>query len=126
MNEPPAAVCRIVIMARPALGRAVEEILRGAGNEVHRTPGDGDLRSLVARLRPHLVIVALDIPWVDAIAAVQSLLDGSRRVSVLLLGTARSDPRLDGVVRLPVPVDPRTLLSEVNGLLTTCGLEQRE
>jgi chemotaxis response regulator CheB len=119
MHELEAGVIRIVVMARPALGRIVEAILRNASYEVHRTPDDGIFHSLVARLRPQLVIVELDIPWVDTAELVHHLLKRPRPVPVLLLGQAKGEPRLEGVPRLPLAIDTTLLLATVSSLLAT-------
>jgi CheY-like chemotaxis protein len=119
MHELQADIARIVVMARPAFGRTVEHILRGAGYEVHRTPDDGILHSLVTRLRPHLVIIDLNIPWSDAAELVHDLIKRPRPVPVLLLGDAEGDPRLDGVPRLPLVVDATLLLAAVSSLIAT-------
>ena len=119
MDGPQTHVGRILVIARPALGRMVEATLRGAGYEVYRTPGDLDFVVRVARLRPHMAIVALDLPWMDALEAVQPLIEEARPVPVLLLGEAQGDPRLDGVPRLPLAVDAALLLTTVSGLLAT-------
>ena len=117
-----AVTARIVVLAPPTVGRRVDVILRSVGYEVHRTPDDGNLGHLVARLRPRLVIVTLDIRWVNAVEAVHPLLAGTRPVPVLLLGEEQGDPRLDGVPRLPLAVDAALLLTTVRGLLATSDL----
>ena len=108
---------RIIVMARPARGRRLGATLRGAGYEVHRTPDDGDLARLVARLRPHAVIVTLDIPWIDALDVVQPMIAGARSVPVLLLGEAEDDPRLEGHPRLPLEVNAARLLAAIGRLV---------
>ena len=108
---------RIIVMARPARGRRLEATLRGAGYEVHRTPDGEDLTRLVTRLRPHAVILALDIPWIDALDVVQPMIAGARSVPVLLLGEAEDDPRLDGHPRLPLEVNPARLLAAIGSLV---------
>ena len=122
MNELQTGVGRIVVLAQPAVGRMVEAILHNAGHEVHRTPDDGMLSHLVARLRPHLVIVALDIPWVSTADVVHQLTTLPRSIPVLLLGEAEDDPRLDAHPRLPLAVDAGLLLAAVSSLLTTADL----
>ena len=108
---------RILVVARPSDGRPVEAVLRGAGYEVHRTPVDADLELLVWRLRPHLVIIALNIPWGEGVTAVQPLLEGAWPRSILLLGETASDARVVGLPRLPLGVEPGRLLAAVNCLL---------
>ena len=75
MDTQPAAPLRIVVMARPSLAREAEAILRGDGHEVYRTPDDASLVALVARVRPHLVIIALDIPWADSVRTPRLLVE---------------------------------------------------
>jgi DNA-binding response OmpR family regulator len=104
-------------VARPTLGRAIATTLRAAGYEVHRTPGDADLDGLVARLQAHLAIVALDLPWLNAIDAVSPLID--RRRPVLLLGDAGGDSRVEGVPRLPLLLNAALLLEAVSSLLVS-------
>jgi CheY-like chemotaxis protein len=108
---------RIVVLARPQLGRSVEATLRNAGYEVHRTPDHLHLGALAVRLRPDLIIVALDLPWVDAIDAVELLREEEPSVPVLLLGDAGGDRRLNGRTRLPLAVDPLLLLATLDCLL---------
>ena len=108
---------RILVVARPGLGRAVEAVLGAAGFEVHRTPGGADLGVPAARLRPALVVVALDLPWADPLGAVRPLLAGPRPVPVLLLGEPGDDPRADGVPRLPLATDATRLRSAVADLV---------
>jgi hypothetical protein len=110
---------RIVVLARPGLGRRVEAILRSDGHEVYRTPDDGNLGALVSRLRPQLIIVALDIPWAGFQGSTQLLIEQMRPVPVLLLGEVEGDTQLDGIPRLPLAFDPWLLQAKVRGLLTT-------
>jgi DNA-binding response OmpR family regulator len=122
MRELQARVGRVVVLAHPVVGRRVEDILRRAGHEVHRTPDDGQLHHLVARLRPHLVIIALDFPRIDAAEVVHSihqLIRRARTVPVLVLGEIAEDSRLDGIPQLPLAVDTHLLLGMVSTLLAT-------
>jgi len=123
MDELQADIARIVVMARPAFGRTVEAILRSAGYEVHRTPDDGNLHRLVTRLRPHLVIIDLNIPWGDAAELAHGLIKRPRPIPLLLLGDAEGDPRLEGVPRVPLVVDATLLLAAVSGLIATFDSE---
>ena len=117
MTETVVQAKRVVVVARPQLGRSIEGTLRAAGYEVHRTPDGLNLDALAARLRPHLIIVALDLPWVDVIEVVGLGSKDEASASILLLGDGGSDPRLDGTPRLPLPVEPAVLLATVDGLL---------
>ena len=118
MDEQRARLGRIVVVARPTFGRGLEATLRTAGYEVHRTPGDANLTGLVTRLQAHAIIIALDLPWLNAIDAVYPLLDRRRPMPVLLLGETGDDPRVDGLIRLPLTVDAARLLEAVAGLLS--------
>ncbi|MCC6315907.1 MAG: hypothetical protein IT337_18060 [Thermomicrobiales bacterium] len=108
----------IVVVAHPERGRALEAVLRSAGYEVHRTPGETDLRELAARVWADLVIIALDIPWFDAAAAIRRLLAGSRPIPMLLLGDA-NPVGLDDIPRLPLTVGSETLLAATATLVAT-------
>jgi DNA-binding response OmpR family regulator len=99
----------------------VEAALGAAGYEVHRTPGGADLAVPAARLRPSLVVVALDLPWADALEAARPLLAGPRPVPVLLLGEPGDDARADGVPRLPLATDAAGLRAAVAGLVAAPG-----
>jgi DNA-binding response OmpR family regulator len=117
MDARPVAPIRIVVVARPSLGRQVESILRGDGHEVYRTPDAAGVVSLVARVRPHLVIVALDIPWADSEEAPHRLANGLFQAPVLLIGEADDDVRVDGVPRLSSPIDGPSLRTTVSRLV---------
>ena len=107
---------RVLLVARPHSGRPVAATLRRAGFEVHRTPCDVDLADLAIRLRPRLVIVILDLPWGDAFAAVELLLDGAWVGPLLLLGETGRDSRVDRLPHLPLDVDDLRLLDAVQSL----------
>ena len=117
MASPQTGRDRVIILARPALGRRVEGILRDGGYEVHRTPDGAHLTSLVSQLQPRLVIVALDLPWVNALHVAQGLAERPRSVPVLLLGDDREATMVNGMARLPFSVDAEVLTREVRRLL---------
>ncbi len=121
MDQRASATGRILVVARPMLARSVEATLCPAGYEVHRTPGGEDLGGSAARLRPHLVVVALDLPWIDAALAVQPLVARPRPLPVLLLGEEAADVRLARVPRLPLALDAARLLAAVAELLRLAG-----
>lgn len=123
MNNSLIASHRILVVARPTVGRVVEAILTQAGYEVHRTPGDDDLIWLVARLRPQAVIAAVDIPWLDLLDSMRPLFDGPRPIPVLLLGETSDADGLSHMPQLPLPVDAMSLLREVRCLLATQGAD---
>jgi CheY-like chemotaxis protein len=119
MDAPPATPTRILVVARPALGRTIELALRADGHEVHRTPDPAAVETLAMRLRPEVVVVALDLPWGDALAAARGLRDGARPVPVVLLGNDGTEPLRDGFPRLPVGIDAVELRAAITGLFAT-------
>lgn len=112
---------RILVVSRPVAGRRLKTTLQSAGYEVHRTPSDDDLLGLVTRLHPHLVIVALDLPWGDAEAALQLLLDRAWSGALLCFGEARGDVVGTNIPSLPLDVEDAALLSIVRAILGDRG-----
>lgn len=110
MDARPLAPQCIVVMARPTLARVVAMTLRGEGYEVYRTPDDGGLGALVRRVRPHLVIIAGDLPWADAVNAPLDWVARLHPVPVLFIGETDTDPGATGF-------DGALLLSTVGGIL---------
>lgn len=106
------------MVSRPLDGRPIEAVLRGAGYEVHRTPLDGDLESLVLSLRPRLVMIALNLPWGNATTAVQRLVDRDWAGSILLLEAAGTVAPWPGLPRLPLGVGPNLLLETIDRLIS--------
>jgi hypothetical protein len=96
----------------------LESTLRGGGYEVYRTPDETNLDDLVTRLRPDVVIVSLDSPWVDVTHVIRSLTAGRWPVPVLLIGDAPDGSRFDGTPRIPLAADAATLLASVERLRT--------
>jgi DNA-binding response OmpR family regulator len=121
MDTQPAGPARILVLARPALGRAVAATLGDAGYEVYRSPDAANLGAVAARVSPRLIIVALDLPWVDALAAARLLPADRRRVPVLLLGEPNGGTLVGGLPHLPLPVDPARLLAVAGDLLATAA-----
>jgi CheY-like chemotaxis protein len=113
MDVPPVQPARILVLARPAIGRRLEVVLRSAGHEVYRTPDPAAAERLATKLHVEVVVVALDLPWGDALAAAEHLRDGERPVPVLLLGN--ETPR-DGFPRLPVGADAEDVRTAVSDL----------
>jgi hypothetical protein len=109
---------RIVVLARPALARQAEAILRGRGHEVYRTPDDAGLVALVDRVRPHLVVIALDIPWASPVDSPSLWVRRLHPALVLFVGDVRGDQGLDGIPRIPAAFEPALLLSVVAELLS--------
>ena len=104
---------RIVIIARPALGRAVSDILAGAGYEVYRTPSASDLHALQRRLRPHLAVVALDLLEQDGLKTASQLRSYARGIPVLLLGDASGTQRASDLPILSSTAEPAVLLATI-------------
>ena len=117
MHTPPEVPSRIIVLARPDLARQVETILRGSGHEVYRTPDTAGVISLVARIRPHLVIIAQDIPWADTTEIPYSLASRIPHVPVLVIGDSNGDGHATGIPRLPSPIDHIALQTMVARLL---------
>lgn len=117
VNDPELRPKRIIVVARPTLGRTIEALLRGAGYEVHRTPGCLDLPELTKRLRPQLLIVALDLPWTVRLDTLSLFAADKRPLPVLLLGDTAADLPLDCALRLPLVVDGAQLLESVHDLM---------
>lgn len=117
MTEVATEQKRIVVVARPSLGRSLEATLHGAGYEVHRTPDGRDLLALAARLRPHLIVVALDLDWIEPFGVVGLLRSGEPSWRILLLGDAGFDPLGNATPNLPLTVDVPVLLATVDCLL---------
>lgn len=117
MDTPPNHPARILVVARPALGRRIEVALRSAGHEVHRTPDPSATEVLVARLRPGAAVIALDLPWGDAHAAAHRLAAAANPVPVLVLGNDRHGPGRNGFAHLPLEADAGDLQEAVADLL---------
>jgi DNA-binding response OmpR family regulator len=117
MDMPPDLPTRILVIARPALGRDIEIALRSAGHEIHRTPDPSSAQSLSARLRPRAAVVALDLPWGDAVAAAHQLAHGARAIPVLVLGDYLREDASNGFAHLPLGVDATDIRDAVAELL---------
>lgn len=111
---------RIVVIARPALGRLVSEHLSAAGFEVYRTPSASGMTALHDRIRPHLAIVSVDLLGHDGITAALSLREETHGLPVLLLGEASGDHRVHDLPILS-SADATSLLSTVIGMLGARG-----
>ena len=113
-------------MARPRLAREAETILRRDGHEVYRTPDDSSLVELVTRVRPHLVIIGLNLPWADSVHEPHHWIERLHPVPVLLIREAPDERRLDGIPRLPAEFDQEHLVRMVSQLLTMADVEPKE
>ena len=110
---------RIVVIARPAVGRQIVQSLSGSGYEVFRTPSALDLPALVDRIRPHLAIVAIDLIGQDGIRAALEFCEASRGGPVLLIGEARFDPRVADFPVISSSRDRELFIETVRGLLAS-------
>lgn len=106
-----------MVLARPTLARRAASILRGDGHEIYRTPDDDGLAALMDRVRPHLVLIALDIPWANAMASPSHWVERCHPAPVLFIGEAEGDRILEGIPRIPATFEPALLLSTVAALL---------
>jgi DNA-binding NtrC family response regulator len=123
MDAQPGVPIRTVVVARPKLARQLEELLRGDGHEVYRTPDAAGVVSLVERVRAHLVIIALDLPWADSAEAPHRLAERVHQVPVLLIGEAGDDERVGDIPRLSSPIDGASLRTTVSRLLGLANAE---
>jgi hypothetical protein len=119
MDESPDVAARVLVIARPALGRKIEMALRMAGHEVYRTPDPSATESLVARLRPRIVIVALDLPWGDAEGAVARLCSSRHALPVIVLGESYGDGLEFAQMHLPLEADAIDVQEAVAALLAS-------
>ena len=117
MDTPPDRLARILVVARPVVGRKVETVLRSAGHEVHHTADPSASERLAARLRPGVVVVALDLSWGDALDAANRMRDGKQRMPVLVLGNDRRGGCQNGFPHLPLDADAGELRAAVADLL---------
>jgi chemotaxis response regulator CheB len=117
MDVSPAVAARVLVIARPALGRKIEMALQMAGHEVYRTPDPSAAGRLDAQLRPDVAVIALDLPWGDAASAVARLSSSPRAIPVLVLGDAHQNGVDCGLSRLPLEADATDLRESVADLL---------
>jgi ActR/RegA family two-component response regulator len=110
-------IARILIVARPALSRALSSTLSVAGYEVHRTPDAASAVEAARRLRPEVAIVASEIPGSSG-DVVARLLRASRvNMPVILMGEAQTRANFEAIVGVPRDVTPAELLAVVAQLL---------
>ena len=101
---------RVLIVARPALSREISTTLTAAGYEVHRTPDAASAVEVARRLRPHLAIVANEIPGSSGQNVAKLLRSSQSTIPVILLGMANDDPQTGDLVQIPAHPDPQVLL----------------
>jgi PleD family two-component response regulator len=110
-------IARILIVARPALSRALSSTLSVAGYEVHRTPDAASAVEAARRLRPEVAIVASEIPGSSG-DVVARLLRASRvNMPVILMGETQTQANFEAIVGVPRDVTPAELLAVVAQLL---------
>jgi len=106
-------IARILIVARPAISRAISSTLSVAGYEVHRTPDAASAVEAARRLRPEVAIVASEIPGSSG-DVVARLLRASRvNMPVILMGETQSRADIEAIVSVPRDVTPAELLAVV-------------
>lgn len=101
---------RLLIVARPALSREISTTLTAAGYEVHRTPDAASAVEAARRLRPHLAIVATEIPGSSGQAVAKLLRDNHTDIPIILVGMDVEDPDANDLVLIPANPDPQMLL----------------
>jgi hypothetical protein len=106
-------VARILIVARPALSRALSSTLAAAGYEVHRTPDPASAVEAARRLRPQLAIVAKEVPGSTGMKVAHLLHASQSTLPVILLGGASGEPDAPAIVAVPTDVTPAALLTEI-------------
>ena len=113
VNPDAPRIARILIVARPALSRALSSTLSVAGYEVHRTPDAASAVEAARRLRPEVAIVASEIPGSSG-DVVARLLRASRvSLPVILMGESPTRAELEAIVGVPRDVTPAELLAVV-------------
>jgi hypothetical protein len=108
---------RILIIARPGLGREVNNTLAAAGYEVYRSPDAAEVAATVKRLRPDLVIIALDLPWYDSTAAARIVGALDNPVPIMLLDHTARDSRPGETSKPTAAIEGKPILKAVNELL---------
>jgi DNA-binding response OmpR family regulator len=102
-----------LIVARPALSRALSSALSVAGYEVHRTPDAASAVEAARRIRPEVAIVASEIPGSSGEIVAQLLRASLANLPVILMGDTRTRAGLGAIVGVPRDVTPAELLAVV-------------
>jgi hypothetical protein len=113
VNPDAPRIARILIVARPALSRALSSTLSVAGYEVHRTPDAASAVEAARRLRPEVAIVASEIPGSSGDVVAQLLRASRVNLPVILLGESPAPAELEAIVGVPRDVTPAELLAVV-------------
>jgi hypothetical protein len=116
MTTAPTKPRRVMVIARPALGRRIADELSTAGYEVYRTPSAFGIAQLHDRIRPDLAIIATMLFGQDAITAALELRAESSVLPVLLVGDTSGDCRAADFPILS-SVDPGRLTATVARML---------
>jgi CheY-like chemotaxis protein len=106
-------IARILIVARPALSRALSSTLAAAGYEVHRTPDPASAVEAARRLRPQLAIVAKEVPGSSGMKVARLLRASQSTLPVILLGGVSGEPDAPANVAVPADITPAALLTEI-------------
>jgi CheY-like chemotaxis protein len=106
-------IARILIVARPALSRALSSTLAAAGYEVHRTPDPASAVEAARRLRPQLAIVAKEVPGSTGVTVAKLLRASQSTLPVILLGAASGEPGTPAIIAVSADVTPAALLTEI-------------
>jgi hypothetical protein len=112
--EPP----RLLLVARPAVGRPLAARLRHASYTVFRSPGESSLPKVIERVRPRLLLLVVPVPWLEIEAVHQARRISRWPVPLLVLCDIEGDGRLVIVERTDDGIDPDPLLQAVTLLLT--------
>src|SRR5262249_49976437 len=113
----------VVVEDEPAQRQLLVDYLTRQNFRVTGVSGGADLRKLVARDRPALVLLDVGLPGEDGLAIARSLREGCAGVGIILV-TAASDT-VDRVIGLEIgaddyiakPFEPRELLARVKSVL---------
>jgi DNA-binding NtrC family response regulator len=104
---------RILVVARPNLGRSIAEALTVAGHEVHRSPQPVNIEALVRSLEPDAVLISVDLPWTDPLALAETLRARPHPAPVLLIGGDGPLPHIES------DASPERLRARVGELIKT-------
>lgn len=113
MNESANKPRRILVVARPSLGRSVADALTAAGHQVHRSPRPVDVEALVRSIAPDAALISLDLPWADPLELAAELRARPHPVPVLLLG----DDDADSLPHIAPNAEPECLRARVSELI---------
>lgn len=113
---------RVLIIAEPELGRALESTLRASDWQTFRSPDIGSLASTLSSVQPHLLLIGLDAPWFDATALNQLVSASEWRIPVIALTSLVSTPIPGPVTFLPATTTMAELLQSVEQTAAIRGI----